>query len=1801
MLGRPPNVPRRERKPAHIDLDDIQGNVLRGYTLPAAAYLFLRIVDVEAAWRLMIRMLPHVMTAETWSERPGSAMNVAFTYAGLERLGLPETILASFPPVFREGMAARAAHLGDRGPSAPSEWEPGLGTGDAHVLVTVYAADLVQLRAAVADVIEEDLEQQAVSLVHLQQAEALPGGRDHFGFFDGIAQPAVEGAGVSARPGDGQPDGAGGWRELATGEVVLGYVDEDGTLPAAPLAPFDRNGTFVVYRKLHMDPAAFRRFIRDAGYPDGPDALAAKIVGRWPDGTPLSVSPAAPDAAVSGDPLRINDFGYADDPHGLRCPHGAHVRRTNPRDSIGFFDGRLSNRHRIVRRGRAYGPTLPAGRADRRRRRPRPDLRLLPGRHLAPVRDHPGALDRRRRPVRPRRRQGLPRRRAPRNLRKDDHPGPPAVLLEAAAALRHDARRRVPLPAVDDGPAAACGGFLGRRRWRSVHGAYDVFLSYSSPDRATVQAVAQALLDARLSVWFDRWNLTAGRAWEDELADGIKAAGACAVCVGPGDLGDWSREEYRVALVRGASDPVFRVFLVLLPGLPEPFDPGRLSPFLTTRTWVDLRGGLIDLQPLVNAIRGLPSAGPRPTSDTLGPAPYRGLRPFEEADADDFFGRDAETQRAIERLKAGRFLAVVGASGSGKSSLARAGIIPALRGGALPGSAGWSVRVMKPGAAPLTSLATQLAAAGGSDDVAGPLQRLREGGADALHLLALRMLVDRPDEDRLLLVVDQFEEVFTRCRDEEERRRFVEQLVFAATAADGRLVTVLTLRADFYPRCAAYPELAQLVSARQALIGPMAVDALREAIVEPARAAGAEFEPGLVELLVSEVEGRPGALPLLEHALLELWARPSGRVLTLAGYQDTGGVAGAVAQRAEQVFTDLAPDEQQIARRVLLRLTEPGDGTEDTRRRAALDELARTPSEAEAVMRVVGALTNARLLTADDGVVDVAHEALIRGWPRLRRWLDEDRAGLRIHRRVSEAALEWDASHDAGLLFRGARLAEALAWRERSDDELNARERAFLDASAELVEAEHARELRQAQELAAAQGRAKRRLVWAAVVLLLGVVAASLATLDARRKGDEARVQRGVAERQADTATARLLLAEARESYDEHLDDALLEILTAIHLDPGNVDTHDALAEALSVEPRLTAILRPSGPDVLALTAAPDGQTALSVDATGAVTRWDLAGTRPPTIAMRAGALAAAAFSGDGRRLATIDQRKRLGVWDASSHALVAPYAELDATASTVTLDHDGRHLFVNSVTAPGLVWTVGRRLRPLPWPVGSDEYNPVLGLAPDGEHIAKYNQPSGTIEVRDLRTRRVVARADSDSVNAGYTADGQLWSAEDERSVVFDAAGRMVRTLPFPYVLGANHDGSIVAGTDLDGRHARLSRAGHAPDRAFRGIAPGETVFVGDDRFLTSADGRIALWQVQAAPALATVRAPDITTWSGDVRTDGREVLFGDGLGPPPVIGREVNVPESEQPRRRGPSALRVVDPVDGTVKREVRLKGADIGARPVLSPDGRLAAAVAPDDEETVLVWDLQHGDDAPTRVQIGTWVTALAFAPHGRTLALGTTERSVLLVDLTRAPGSPRTIYESKQQALTSGQVDWLRFAGDGRSVFASASGHFFQVNVDGTLRRELPDSGGADPAISADERVVATVDGEYQVRLSNLATGRAETVTTLSEAVHRLSLTADGTRLAVSDGAAITVWDTRSRRRVATLDAGEDVNFMGWSGSRLLASAGDRFLTWDLGLAALRTRACRLVNRNLTRAQWRATAGNRPYARLCPGIG
>ncbi len=568
-----------------------------------------------------------------------------------------------------------------------------------------------------------------------------------------------------------------------------------------------------------------------------------------------------------------------------------------------------------------------------------------------------------------------------------------------------------------------------------------------------MERIAQRLKGAGLAPWLDKWSLTPGGEWQRELGAGLDASLACAVFVGPNDLGAWELQEVAVALDRAAKQDNFRVFPVLLPGVDEPFDPNRLPHFLRTRTWVDFRGGRNDaraLQDLINAVKGVPFGPDLPLAHNADVVPYRGLRAFGEQDARFFFGRDREVQRLYEKLKSSPFVAVLGPSGSGKSSLVRAGLVPELRAGAVAYGEQWHVCVLRPGATPLAALAAQMSQLLPSQAMQTTLDAL-ERDARTLRLSVELALADRPAGDRVVVIVDQFEEVFTLCRDETERRQLFATLLDATSAPAGRTVVIVTLRTDFYARCASYPELAQLIGAQQMLVGSMDSEGLRQAIEEPANRVGLELEEGLSATILADVATEPGALPLLEHALLELWERRRGAMLTLEGYVDAGGVHGAVAQRAEQIYVQLSPDQQHIARRALLRLTQPGDGTEDTRRRVPRDELA--PEGNDNFQTVLERLVDARLLTTgrdDTGqeIVDVSHEALIRGWPRLRSWIDTDRAGLLIHRRLTDAAQQWEnLKREPGSLYRGARLTAGREWATEHDDELSQRERDFLIAS----------------------------------------------------------------------------------------------------------------------------------------------------------------------------------------------------------------------------------------------------------------------------------------------------------------------------------------------------------------------------------------------------------------------------------------------------------------------------------------------------------------------------------------------------------------------------------------------------------------------------------------------------------------------------------------------------------------------------------------------------------------------------------
>jgi len=590
---------------------------------------------------------------------------------------------------------------------------------------------------------------------------------------------------------------------------------------------------------------------------------------------------------------------------------------------------------------------------------------------------------------------------------------------------------------------------------------FHAFLSHNTADKPAVEALAHRLRQAGLEPWLDKWNLVPGEPWQAALADALDACATCVVFVGPGGIGPWQNEEMRAAIDRRVGTGAFRVIPVLLPGA-ERDERSRLPTFLVATTWVEFRDTLDDADAFHRLTCGIRGVAPGPGRGTAAPAgdcPYRGLQAFDVGHAPYFFGREALTDWLLDDLRPkgpgrepNRFLAVVGASGSGKSSLARAGLLARL------GERPWPRVVCWPGADPLESVAVALAAHPAVRPAVPSfvgLVRELEQDAKALHRLGRVALHDAPADARLVLLVDQFEEAFTQCPDEPRRRLLIDNLVYAATVAGGKVVVVLTLRADFYGRCAVYPELSAALSDHQVLVGPMNPAELRLAIERPARLAGCEFEPGLVETLLRDVERQPGALPLLQHTLAELWERRDGRRLTFAAYEAIGRLDGALERRANAVFDALDDGRKGLCQRIFLRLTQPGDGTEDSKRRATLDELVPAGGSADDVRAVLLALADARLVTVEgnparpgDPVVEVAHEALIRGWSRLRQWIEADRDALRTHRKLTADARDWAGhSRNESYLYHGVRLAVVEEWLAARPDALSPLEREFVVAS----------------------------------------------------------------------------------------------------------------------------------------------------------------------------------------------------------------------------------------------------------------------------------------------------------------------------------------------------------------------------------------------------------------------------------------------------------------------------------------------------------------------------------------------------------------------------------------------------------------------------------------------------------------------------------------------------------------------------------------------------------------------------------
>lgn len=707
-----------------------------------------------------------------------------------------------------------------------------------------------------------------------------------------------------------------------------------------------------------------------------------------------------------------------------------------------------------------------------------------------------------------------------------------------------------------------------------------------------------------------------------------------------------------------------------------------------------------------------------------GEPPYKGLAYFATKDKDIFFGREKLSDELADRLQTTHFLAIMGASGSGKSSLLRAGIIPRLE------ERNWRIHIIKLGIHPLAALATSLT----RDDLdpvgTDAIGKALATDATTLHKTAEK-LVARAHAERLLLAVDQFEELFTQCKNPQEQQAFVDNLVSAAQA-QGAVTVLLNLRADFYGRVSQFHNLPDLISQQQVYIKPMAEEDLVRAIVEPAKRGGWQFVEGLVEQFVADLGNEPGRLPLLSHALLATWERRRGVVMTLGGYREAGGVKTAIAQTAEATYAALTASEKLIAKRIFLRLTELGKGTEDTRRRVHQVEMG----EDTAVQAVTQRLTAARLITTTQDGIDVAHEALIREWPRLREWLDADREGLIIHRRLTDAEREWRHNgQEPSLLYSGFRLNEAEQWIQENADVLNELEQTFFIASIterqrrEIVEeAKRQRELKQVQALAEEQRQRveieqkrsalfRRALIVGSMLLLLLLVA----VIFARIQTNTANVQANIRATAVVEAIASAHLAATREQEaiisgrqalglslaaqapalaEEQADqDDELAILLALEAQRLNIETGntinkvvDRTLRSLLTQEFLSYPLEGNHSAVNATAFSPNGDAIAFTDVNDTLWYWDISSTYHESVALTEsiGGESILTFSSDGNLLASGDKNGIVRLWDIqnlSNKPIIIE--ENTSTIASISFDPNGDKLAIGTIDGQLFIWDI--------------------------------------------------------------------------------------------------------------------------------------------------------------------------------------------------------------------------------------------------------------------------------------------------------------------------------------------------------------------------------------------------------------------------------------------------------------------------------------------------------------------------------
>jgi len=1173
--------------------------------------------------------------------------------------------------------------------------------------------------------------------------------------------------------------------------------------------------------------------------------------------------------------------------------------------------------------------------------------------------------------------------------------------------------------------------------------------------------------------------------------------------------------------------------------------------------------------------------------------PYKGLRAFQESDAADFFGREAFIEQLLASLsdtaESRRFLALVGPSGSGKSSVLRAGLVPLLRRGALRGSQQWFYAQISPGTSPLTTLTDALIAI--ADDPPADLRLRLRASTRGLHDMVDSLLTD--DQAEFCILIDQFEEVFTLVEDEAERLWFLNTIHQAVTAPDSRVRIFITLRADFYDRPLLYPDFADLMRAHTEVILPMRAQELEYAVIRPAVRLQIRFEAGLVSRMITDVSAQPGSLPLLEYALTELFEHRQDRLLTNAAYDAINGVSGALAQRAEEVYGSLSPEAQDVTQKMMLRLVALGEEGDATRQRVLQADLLSMPGDVQAVRRVLELFGRYRLLTFDHDLesrkptVELAHEVLITAWDRLKGWLSANKDLLRTQRRLSAAEIEWSRSgKDRSFLASGARLAEFEGLQNSRTIALTDAEKVYLDASIE--------QRRQ-------NTRRLRLFIGGLIATILIVAAIALFAFQQRAAAESARL---LADQQARISRSRELAATALAHHDQ-LDLSLLLSVEALNVQD-TFEARSSLLSDLQAQPNLETFIPTAEQAARAVAFSPDGRFLATAGRSNTIFIWDMDKQQPVSAPLvgHTDWINSLAFNADSTLLASASSDGTVRLWNPQTGAAVGqPLGSGQDAIWAVAFSPDG---MLASAGADSIIrlWdvksgTVKQSLQ------GHEDVIYSLAFSPDGHSLAS-GSADNSVRLWDISSGKVL-HTFTDHTNwvmsVSFSPDGQLLasSGADETVFIWDvktyetkttfSTGQSdwVRSLAFSAdgqtLVTASQDGTIRLWEPSSGTPIGkvLTASGGVWSIAFRSGS--------STRELASADaaGKTILWKLDATPALVTARIPStepITSLT--FAHDPNLLLYSSGnitSGATENTGIHLwNVPQGKEQavlQGQGGTITGIVydaglnklfsSSTDGTLfawdmnamqptNAPFAHENAQILAL-ALSPSGDLIAGG--DANGVITVWNAASG--AMVGAPLGGHedsILGLAISPDGHLLASASADDTIRIWNLYNT-AVPVDVLQGHQDAVSS-----VAFSPDGQLLLSSS--------YDGSVRLWNV----SDQSLSGQPLIGS---GKEQWRVAIDSSG--QTIASAGQ---------DGT---------LQLWDVGARQLLGSPLTGHTdwiTNLAFSSDGTMLAtgSLDSSVLLWDVSLESWRQRACQIAHRNLTAQEWGRYFPDVPYHSTCP---